>query len=247
MPLLSVLTPALAARATLLAQTGESVATQRLPSGWDVEWIVEEDGTEPALAQVTTTFPFARHRALGARLGVAAARNLALSRAHGELVHVLDSDDLLLPDGLAVVIAAFQRHPEIQWVVGQADNLMPDGSRVAFDPISPTGYIEAGAVTRYVREHGRTPFHPAGLTLRTTIARALGGWAALPRAEDVALLVAVADLAPGWHTPDRTWLYRQHVGQMTRAADWPDLDPACWDVVHQRLAALDRLDITMGV
>ena len=247
MPLLSVLTPALTARATLLDQAGRSIAAQRLPAGWDVEWIVEEDGTEPALSQVMAAFPFARHRALGIRLGVAAARNLALSRAKGELVHVLDSDDLLLPEGLAVAIEAFQQWQEIQWVAGRADDLLPDDSRVSFEPLVPTGYLKPGVVSAYVREHGNTPVHPAGLTLRTAAVRALGGWAALPCAEDVALLVALAELLPGYHTPEVTWLYRRHPDQMMGAANWHDFEPACLNVVHQRLAALDQLDITMGV
>lgn len=241
MPLVSVLTAALADRAPLLPATGDSLAAQALPSGWELEWIVEEDGPEPALGSVVAGFPVASHRALGVGMGVAATRNLALSRARGDLVHVLDSDDLVAPNGLATVIAAFERNPDIGWVAGQADNLMPDGSRVSFEPISPTGRVEAGAVNDYVLEHGRGPFHPAGLTLRTDLARAVGGWAALPRAEDMALVVAAAEVAAGYHTPEVTWLYRQHPGQMTRADDWPDLDPACWTVIQQRIESMRRL------
>lgn len=240
MPLVSVLTAALADRAGLLPATGESLAAQRLPAGWELEWIIEEDGPEPALAPVAAGFPVASHRALGVRMGVASTRNLALARARGELVHVLDSDDLLVPGGLATVIDAFERHPDIGWVAGQADNLLPDGQRVGFEPISPTGRVEAGAVNDYVLEHGRGPFHPAGLTLRTDLARAVGGWAALPRAEDMALVVAAAEAAAGYHTPEVTWLYRQHPGQMTRADDWPDLDPACWQAIRQRIESMRR-------
>ena len=241
MPLVSVLTAAHADRAPLLPATGESLAAQALPAGWEREWIIEEDGPEPALAQVAAGFAAASHRALRARMGVASTRNLALSRARGELVHVLDSDDLLAPGGLATVIDAFERHPDIGWVAGQADNLMPDGTLVAFEPIAPTGRFEAGAVNDYVLEHGRGPFHPAGLTVRTDLARAVGGWAALPRAEDMALVVAVAEAAAGYHTPEVTWRYRQHPGQMTRAEDWPDLDPACWTVIRQRIESMRRL------
>ena len=241
MPLVSVLTAAHAGRAPLLPATGESLATQALPPGWELEWIVEEDGPEPVLAQVVAGFPAASHRALGAQMGVASTRNLALSRARGDLVHVLDSDDLMAPGGLATVITAFERHSDLGWVAGQADNLMPDGSRVSFEPISPTGRVEAGAVNDYVLEHGRGPFHPAGLTLRADLARAVGGWAALPRAEDVALVVAAAEVAAGYHTPEVTWLYRQHPGQMTRADDWPDLDPVCWTVIRQRIESMRRL------
>src|SRR5262245_14308167 len=53
--------------------------------------------------------------------------------------------------------------------------------------------------------------------------RALGGWAANPRWEDTALFVAIAELAPGYVTPEVTWLYRQRDDQTTRQAMWPAL------------------------
>jgi glycosyltransferase involved in cell wall biosynthesis len=237
MPLISLLTPVLADRAELLVEAGHSIAAQQLPDGWVLEWIVQEDGPKPGLREVVSEFPFARYAANREPLGVAVTRNLALSRAAGELAHVLDSDDLLLPHGLSVHISAFLQHPDIHWVAGQGDDLLPDGSRRSVHLDLAAGRVERGVLTRYFVDHGGVPIHPAGLTMRSVTVRALGGWAAAPRSEDVALLVAVADLAPGYLTPAATWLARQHPGQTTRRPGWQTLFAAADTQIAQRITA----------
>ena len=237
MPLISLLTPVLADRAELLVEAGESVAAQQLPDGWELEWIVQEDGPKPALRVIAERFPFARYQANGEPLGVAVTRNLALTRASGELIHVLDSDDLLLPHGLAVHIEAFTEHPDLHWVAGQGDDLLTDGSHRSVQLDLAAGRVERGVLTQYFVDHGGVPIHPAGLTMRTNTVRALGGWAAAPRSEDVALLVAVADLAPGYLTPTATWLARQHPGQTTRRPGWQTLFATADLQIAQRIEA----------
>lgn len=245
MPLLSVLTAAHGGRIDLLAAAGESLVGQRLPDGWELEWIVEEDGEKPQLADAVTAFPFAGYAAHGEQLGAAMTRNLALTRVRGELVHVLDSDDLILPGGLGVAVEAFLAHPRIHWVAGRADDLLPDGSRVTFPPRLATGIIEAGALNELVTEHDPLPVHPAGLTLRTATTRALGGWAANPRADDNSLMVAIAELTPGYLTPEVTWLYRKHEGQITGLPYFAALEPVAWTVVRQRIEALRAIGLRL--
>src|SRR5882762_8878861 len=107
MPLVTVLTAAHSGRAGFLAEAGRSLSGQVLPTGWRFEWVVQEDGPAPELGGVVREFPFARYQANGAALGIGATRNLALTRADGELVNVLDSDDLLLPGALRVATGVF--------------------------------------------------------------------------------------------------------------------------------------------
>ena len=102
MPLLSVLTAAIGRRAEYTKQAGESLANQRLPPGWEIEWVVQEDGPDPCLSEICAGFTFARHRANNAQFGIPMTRNLALARARGILVHALDCDDLMLPSGIPV-------------------------------------------------------------------------------------------------------------------------------------------------
>jgi glycosyltransferase involved in cell wall biosynthesis len=248
MPLLSILTAVHAGRKDLLAEAGASLADQKLPAGWQVEWIVQEDGPEPHLAPMVEKFTFAHHEAHRESLGIATTRNLALTRASGELLYSLDSDDLLLPGALSVAIDAFDTYPQIHWVSAQADDLMPDFMRVPFPPLIPPGYVESGAVSAFVEANDMVPIACPGLMLCTATARALGGWAANPRWEDTALFVAIAELTPGYITPEVTWLYRQHDDQTTRQTMWPTLKTELWAMIRQRIDALRavglRIDAT---
>ncbi|AHH94583.1 glycosyltransferase family 2 protein [Kutzneria viridogrisea] len=246
MPLFSVLTAAIGQWAEYVELAGESLAAQRLPEGWQLEWVVQEDGDEPVLAEVVGRFEFARYQANGQQLGTTSTRNLGLTRVSGELTHVFDCDDLLLPDALATALAAFERHPEIHWFAGQADNLMPDGSRVAFDPISPTGPVAPGAVNDYLLSTDRAPFLPNTLAVRTTTLRALGGWSATPNGEDTMVLAALGELTPGYYAPEVTWLYRQHERQTSRTQVWANRLPVALDMVRQRIAALRELGLRLG-
>ncbi|MEV6348554.1 glycosyltransferase [Actinoplanes sp. NPDC051851] len=243
MPLISVLTPVHAARGEFLAAAGESLAGQELPGGWELEWLVQEDGAASGLADVARRFPGCRYQANGEALGVNIARNVALSRAEGSLVHVLDSDDLLLPGALRTAIGAFDAHPRVHWVTGQAHDLLPDGTRVAFPaPLEP-GVIEPGVMTQLVLESGKPAAPCAGLTARTDTVRAFGGWVATPRGGDLALVVALAETTPGFMPPEITWLYRRHPGQITGQAGWVRLQAESMALVRQRIAALRRLGV----
>jgi glycosyltransferase involved in cell wall biosynthesis len=140
MPLISVITAVYEPVAEYLREAAASVAAQRLPAGWEIEWLVQEDGDRPIARDLAAG---ARYEANNARLGTATTRNIALTRARGQLVAVLDYDDVLLPDGLATLIKDFDYHPGIGWAVGQADDLIDD-RRVPFALRYPCGIVSAG-------------------------------------------------------------------------------------------------------
>ena len=246
MPLLSILTAAIGERPGLIAETGKSLADQELPDGWELEWVVQEDGPDPSLAPVIERFPFARYAAHGERLGIAMTRNLGLTRVGGELVQGVDCDDLILPGGLAIAVEAFRAYPRIHWVSAQADDLLPDGTRVVFEPYLRPGIVEPGVVGAFVEERDLVPIACPGLMMRTATMRALGGWAANPRWDDTALFVALAELAPGYVTPEVTWLYRQHTGQTSRQSSWPALRAELWVAVRQRISALREVGLRVA-
>jgi glycosyltransferase involved in cell wall biosynthesis len=247
MPLVSVLTPAHPGRAELLAEAGRSLARQEMPPDWDFEWVVQEDGPTPELARVVDEFPFARYQPNNESLGIATTRNLALTRAGGDLVNVLDSDDLLLPFALPTAISVFERYPRLHWVAAQAHDLLPDGTRVAFEPLIAPGHIAPGTVNEYLATHRRLPFIPAGMTLRTNTIRAVGGWAANPRAEEGLMLAAVTELTPGYLTPEVTWLVRQHAHRTTNHPGWQTtLMAESLTMIVQRAAAIRELALKIG-
>ncbi len=152
----------------------------------------------------------------------------------------LDADDLLLPGALTRIVTSIEEHDGLHWAFGQADDLMPDGRRVSFEPwIPPYGRMPAGRLTAWVDEHGGNwPIPCAGVLYRATTIRALGGWVALPIGQDIAMLAAVAELTDGWQDEAKTWLYRQHEGQVSRHPAYDDWSHIARTAALQRAAAL---------
>src|SRR3954471_5001725 len=98
---LSILTPVLAQpdNFELIHEASWSIHSQEIPPGWQIEWIVVEDGETPLLAD----FPWprnTRYRAARRRVGEPAARTIALSLASGEYVLAFDADDTLPPGAI---------------------------------------------------------------------------------------------------------------------------------------------------
>lgn len=88
-------------RAGYLREALESVRNQGLPP-WEI--IVVDDGSTDDTVQVIQEAGIAVRYFLQPHLGVAAARNLGLSGASGDLVAWLDSDDLWEENFLSTVV-----------------------------------------------------------------------------------------------------------------------------------------------
>lgn len=249
MPKISVLTATHAAGAGFILETAASIHGQVLPHGWDIEWVVQEDGASPGLSEAFSDMDglTVRYEASGVQLGPGATRNLALSRVTGDLIQVLDHDDLLLPGALASLIPKFEEHP-ILWAVSAADDLLEDGVRKSWDSALPFGIVPRGVVNDWAAEHGGNwPVHCAGLMMRTDAVRALGGWSTTPVDEDIILFSAVSEMGDGWNGAEITWLYRQHPGQTTRASTWSDLTSAGRRIALQRARAIRNTELALDL
>jgi glycosyltransferase involved in cell wall biosynthesis len=212
-PLLSILSAVYPPTATYLPHTIESVRQQALPEGWTLEWVVQEDGDKPCLGELFAQLPYVRYAANGRHLGPAVTRNLGLSRVNGDLVQLLDHDDVLLPSALATLVGVFEHHT-VHWAVGQADDLLPDDQRVGNPSALPFGFLMAGQMTEWAMNHAGTwPVHATGLMVHTAALRAIGGWPAIPVGDDVAMFGALAETTDGYNDPAVTWLYRHHPNQ----------------------------------
>jgi glycosyltransferase involved in cell wall biosynthesis len=246
MPMVSIITAAYAPSAAFLAETIASVASQELPPGWNIEWIVQEDGDSPSLSHHFDSIPYAKYAANGSQLGISGTRNLALDRASGGLLRILDCDDLLLPGALSSLIPYFEER-NVHWAVGQADDLMSDGSRVAWDPLIPTGMVKAGAVNDYaISNGGNWPIHCAGLMARTDTVRAVGGYADAPTDEDIVMFAALSEMCDGYNEPSTTWLYRQHENQATRTDAWRERSAIGRRIALHRVQAVRGLRMILS-
>jgi glycosyltransferase involved in cell wall biosynthesis len=220
MPLVSVLTPEYAPTSNYMEETIAGVAGQELPPGWELEWVVQEDGDNPELRERYEDLDMVRYEANGSQEGVATTRNLALGRVAGELVRVLDHDDVLLPHDLSTLIEAFENN-DIGWAVGQADDLLPDGRRRPYPSTLPYGIVGTGEVNDLASiNKGNWPVLCSGLMLRTDMLRAVGGWAPVEADDDVAMFAVLSELAEGYNAPQVTWLYRISEEQQSRTDTW---------------------------
>ena len=134
MPAVSVIMPAYNV-AEYIAEAVESVLAQTFS---DFELLIVNDGSTDGTPEIAR-----RYAALDPRLhlieqenrGLAAARNAALRQAKGEMIALLDSDDLWAPGFLEAQIAILHARPEIDIVTGNAWTL---GSHEHGEPARPS-------------------------------------------------------------------------------------------------------------
>lgn len=238
MPLLSVITAAWAPSADHLEQVAASVLSQQLPAGWELEWLVQEDGEQPRLRTGLPSDRRIRYRAVGVRAGIAGTRNLALARARGDLLRVLDHDDLITEGALARQIGVLEAHPDVAWVGGTMRVRRPDGGLEPDRARQAAGRVAAGWVMAHFRSRELFPLWCGNLVMRTRPVRALGGWGALPRSEDLLLVGALSELFDGWWLTDPVGEYRLWPAQTVATHDWQRLKEVAWSAVHARVDAL---------
>lgn len=221
---ITVVTAVHAPAAHHLPDAYASLAGQRLPDGWEWHWVVQEDGTTDEVRPHVPDDGRVSFRQ-GRPGGPGVARTIALARADGAYVKVLDADDRLTPGALARDLAVLEADRTIGWTTSRALDLLPDGSTAGFPGDPGEGPVERGAVLRFWRENGyRAQVHPATLCVRRDLLTALGGWMALPASEDTGLLLALNAVSRGWFTAEPGLLYRKWAGQVTGQS--AHVDPA---------------------
>ncbi|MEU7280777.1 glycosyltransferase [Streptomyces sp. NPDC045431] len=241
--LVSVITPVHGPSARYLAEAHVSLTEQEMPPGWDWEWIIQEDGeTADVRPHVPSDPRISFEQGRQGRAGM--ARTMALARARGDLVKVLDADDVLTPSALHRDIKVLTEQSGIAWTTSRVLDLLPDGSTVGFEGDPPPGPIAQGAVLERWRTHDyRAQVHPATLCARRDLVTALGGWMALPSSEDTGLLMALNAVSTGWFIEECGLLYRKWPGQSTAQSSHHDDAErrARMKVIEDRAEALSKL------
>ncbi|MCP2340472.1 glycosyltransferase family A protein [Actinomadura rupiterrae] len=246
MPLISIITAAHAPSATYLSETAKAIEAVKLPEGWDLEWVVQEDGADPKLREFFAPIPYAKYDAAGRQLGIALTRNLALTRASGVLLQALDQDDMLLPEVFTTLIPHFAERG-VHWAIGQADDILPDGTRKPYPSPIPFGLKRPGEVNEFAEaDGGNWPIHGAALMLRTATFRALGGWTGIPYDDELATFAALSQICEGYYDEAITWLYRHHPGQTHRTEGAQQLSAAGRRIALQRAVAAQATGMTFS-
>ena len=211
----TVVTAVHAPSARFLPEAYASLCEQRLPDGWEWRWLVQEDGYGDEVRRYVPDDARVSFRQ-GRAGGPGVARTIALARAEGPYVRILDADDRLPPGALARDLAVLEADPAVGWATSRVLDLLPDGSTAGFPGDPAEGPIERGAVLDHWTANGfRAQVHPASLFVRRELLLALGGWMALPASEDTGLLLALNAVSRGWFSAETGLLYRKWEGQVT--------------------------------
>lgn len=201
--LVSVVMPAYNAE-RFIRQAIDSVLNQTYP---DVELIVVDDGSTDGTAAVALSYGDRLRYVRQENARQAAARNLGLSLAAGDLIAFLDADDAWLPEKLEKQVALWESRPELG-LVGCSTRLIDEQGRALRDC---RANLRGGCLRKILlREYegagvGSTALVPRG------VFDAVGDFdPALPPCEDSDFLWRVASRYPLNFVDEPQVLYRQH-------------------------------------
>lgn len=209
-PRFSIVTPCLNRAATIGAAI-ESVLAQRHPS---VEHIVVDGGSTDGTAEVLARYPHLTVVREKDR-NLYDAINKGLRRVCGEIVGLLNSDDLYAPGAFSAAETALA-DPAVEMVIGAAEFFAEQGGREVVTRrlagAEAVGLTEANAI-------GNVTTMNAAFYRRALIERSGGFDDRFPLAADKDFWLRLALLAPR-HViiPDTIIRYRSHAGSLTFAA-----------------------------
>lgn len=142
-PLVSVVIAAYNAERHIV-ETLESVRSQTYPH---IEIIVVDDGSTDGTADRVRAFGHGVRYVHQPNSGTCSKpRNTGIACATGELITVLDADDLLVPDKTARQVDFLRRHPDAGCVVVDYQNFGTSG------PIGPTQFQTCPRLTRILEQ-----------------------------------------------------------------------------------------------
>lgn len=230
-PLFTVVTPVYDPPLDVLAEMIESVLAQTEP---DLELVLVDDHSTRDEVRDLLRRSAERdgrvrviERAQGG--GIVAASNDAVEAARGEFLVLVDHDDLLTPDALAVVRAAAEEHPEADYLYSDEDKLGPDGRFYDLDrkpdwsPERLRGHMYTGHLS----------------VMRTSVVREVGAFRpGYDGSQDHDLALRVSEVARLVHHIPRV-LYHWRVVPGSAAGD-AGAKPYAWDAGVR--AVQDHLD-----
>lgn len=159
MPKVSVIIPTYN-RERFIADAIDSVLTQTYD---DFEVIVVDDGSSDGTPAILSRY--ADDRLIHLRQnnnGRSRARNRALAIARGKYIAFLDSDDVYLPDKLALQVSFLDSHPDVGMIYTSAACIDEEGRGINYRYVASV----SGDIYRHIAF-----FEPVTITLPTVMAR----------------------------------------------------------------------------
>ncbi len=207
-PLVSVITAAYRTEPAHLSACLESVARQTYRH-WEHVVVDDGSGDRDLLDRLRT----AAARELRVRVlvhdrnrGISAAGNSGLEAATGDVVVLLDHDDVLAPDALERMVAALAEHPEATVAYSDHDVIRPDGR-----------FVEPFYKPDFSPERLRNQNYVLHLVAaRRQAVRAVGGFRlGFDGAQDHDLLLRLSEAGPVVHVPEVLYHWRQSAASVS--------------------------------
>lgn len=181
-----------------IAEAIDSVRGQRRPPD---EIIVVDDGSTDGTAAVVAGYAPAVRYIPQNNAGPSAARNRGIEEAGGEWIAFLDSDDVWLPDKLAVELDILGRNPDLVWVC--SNHLLQffgeDAPFPRIDPALAENYLGVGdTFESFLQAIDRgIGWDPTAFTVRKDVLQEVGRFrVGLNYAEDLDLCLRIAHRYP---------------------------------------------------
>lgn len=228
-PRFSIVTPVYETPPDVLAAMLRSVRRQTF-GDWEL-CLVDDRSPSPYIAETlgreAARDPRIRVHTRAENGGIVAASNDALAMARGEFVALLDHDDLLHPDALALVHEALAADPEIDYLYTDEDKLDAAGHHVApfFKP-------------DWSPERMRTQMYTCHLSvLRRSLVEEVGGFdPAFEGSQDWDLVLKVTERARKVHHIPRV-LYHWRMLESSAAGGGVEAKPWAYDAGTRAIEA----------
>jgi glycosyltransferase involved in cell wall biosynthesis len=190
-----------------VAEAIESILNQTFQ---DFELIIVDDGSRDRSRKILQSFARRDDRIrliLQPHQGIPKTRNRLISEAKGELIAVMDSDDVALPERLQRQVDFLQQHRDVV-CVGAAQDWVDEAGRFLFFTQSQP---EADAEIQQLMLNGRTSINnPSALMRRAAIVQVGGYDESFPQAEDLDLFLKLGEIGKLANLQETLIQYRYH-------------------------------------
>lgn len=153
---------------------------------------------------------------LDRHVSIASAWNACIAHARGRWVHIMHSDDCLLPGFYSTLTAALGAHPEVGFAFSRAVWMDDNGNWTALGPLEQAkpGFLKPEALDRLaISNRIQCP----AVVVRRDVYEALGGYRTdLGYTLDWEMWQRIALLHPVWYQPTPLICWRDHSGSETQ-------------------------------
>ena len=194
-----------------LSQAVESILNQTLR---EFELIILDDGsTDRSLAILQQYAAQDTRIRLHSRenRGIPQTRNELLDLAKAELIAIMDSDDVALPERLAQQVAFLQQQQQVVCLGSAFDLIDAQNRRITTLPVP----LENAEIQRQILAGHAAIFQPCALMRRSAV-RQVGGYnPAMTQAEDLDLWLRLGEVGQLANLPEALVKYRLHANSVS--------------------------------